>query len=124
MVASTKGPSLAAFVIVQPSPSGHGVARPRALSGLFGTVSGQFKDAAACAAVWFRLIAAPVPSTGVVATSPSWRNAVRPLAKFGAAGTPAGAAGPGLGAAVRAGEAAAEALAAAPEPPGTARLPG
>src|SRR5580658_6514136 len=89
MVASTKAPSFAAFVIVQPSPSCHGVARPRALSGLFGTVRVQFNDAAACAAVWFMLIAAPVPSTGSVARSPSGKKAVCPLAKVAAGGTTA-----------------------------------
>src|ERR1700722_1662298 len=92
MVASTKAPSFAAFVIVQPSPSCHGVARPRALSGLFGTVSVQFSEVAACAAVWFRLMAAPVPSTGLVATLPSWKNAVCPVAKLAAGGTAAAAA--------------------------------
>src|SRR5260370_42346332 len=96
MVASTKAPSLAAFVIVQPSPSCHGVARPRALSGFFGTVSVQFNDATACAAVWFRLMAAPVPSTGLVATSPSWRNAVCPLAKLAAGAPTAAPAAPAL----------------------------
>jgi len=67
------------------------VARPLALSGLAGTVIVQFIDAAACAAVWFRLMAAPVPSTGLVARSPSEKNAVRPLAKLGAGGTTAAA---------------------------------
>src|SRR5580700_6824871 len=124
MVASTKAPSFAAFVIVQPSPSCHGVARPRALSGLFGTVSVQFNDAAACAAVWFRLIAAPVPSTGLVAKSPSWRNAVRPLAKLAAGGTAAVAAVPALPLADGQGEAEAEgeALATAAGLPDTAGL--
>src|SRR5579872_884237 len=91
MVASTNAPSVPALAIEQPSPSCHGVARPAALSGLFGTVRVQFIDAAACAAVWFRLIAAPVPSTGLVATSPSWKNAVRPLALLGAGATAAAA---------------------------------
>src|ERR1700730_9101019 len=120
MVASTKAPSLAAFVIVQPSPRCHGGARPRALSGLFGTVSVQFNDAAACAAVWFRLMAAPVPSTGLVATSPSWRKAVRPLAKLAAGGTTAVAAVPTLPVLAGQGEAEAEALAAAAGLPDTA----
>src|SRR5580692_477233 len=96
IVASTNAPSVPAFAIEQPSPSCHGVARPLALSGLAGTVSVQFIDAAACAAVWFRLIAAPVPSTGLVARSPSWKNAVWPVAKFGAAGTAAATAVPAL----------------------------
>ena len=91
MVASTKAPTFAAFAIVQPSPSCHGVARPRALSGLAGTVIVQFIEVAACAAVWFRLMAAPVPSTGLVARSPSGKNAVWPLAKLGAGGTTAAA---------------------------------
>ena len=111
MVASTNAPSVPAFAIEQPSPSCHGVARPRALSGLFGTVSVQFIDAAACAAVWFRLIAAPVPSTGLVARSPSWKNAVWPVAKLGAAGTAAARAVPVL--ALADGQGAAEVLAAA-----------
>jgi hypothetical protein len=71
MVASTNAPSVAAFVIEQPSPSCQGVARPRAVSGLAGTVRLQFIDAVACAAVWFRFIALPAPSTGAVARLPS-----------------------------------------------------
>src|SRR5262249_12440002 len=66
IVASTNASSLA-FVIVQPSPSCHAVASPAALSGLAGTVSVQFSEFAASAAVWVRLIAAPVGSTGLVA---------------------------------------------------------
>src|SRR3984957_14578241 len=75
--------------MLQPSPSWYGVARPLALRGLFGTVSVQFIDVAASAAVWFRLIAAPVPSTGLVARSPSGKKAVGPLAKVAAGGTTA-----------------------------------
>ena len=71
MVASTNAPSVAAFAIEQPSPSCQGVARPCALSGLAGTVRVQFIDTVACAAIWFRLIALPAPSTGTVARSPS-----------------------------------------------------
>src|SRR6516165_8544964 len=96
MVASTNAPSVPVFASEQPSPSCHGVARPRALSGLAGTVSVQFIDAAAWAAVWFRLMAAPVPSTGLAARSPSGKNAVWPLAKLGAGGTTALAAVPAL----------------------------
>jgi hypothetical protein len=59
---------------------------------LLGTVSVQFIDVAACAAVWFRLMAAPVPSTGLVARSPSGKKAVGPLALLGAGGTAAAAA--------------------------------
>jgi hypothetical protein len=51
----------------------------------------QFIDVAASAAVWFRLIAAPVPSTGLVARSPSGKKAVGPLAKVAAGGTTAAA---------------------------------
>src|SRR5579859_2973732 len=125
MVASTKAPSLAAFAIEQPSPSCHGVARPRAVSGLFGTVSVQFSDVAASAAVWFRLIAAPVPSTGLVATLPSWKKAVRPLALLAAAGT-AAAATAGVALALPDGQGAAEvdALAAAAGLPDAVTLPG
>ena len=122
MVASTNAPSVPVVASEQPSPSCHGVARPLALSGLAGTVMVQFIDAAACAAVWFRLIAAPVPSTGLVARSPSWRNAVWPLAKVGAAGTTALAAVPVLELADGQGEAEAEALAAAAGLPDTAGL--
>ena len=103
MVASTNAPSVPVVASEQPSPSCHGVARPLALSGLAGTVMVQFIDAAACAAVWFRLIAAPVPSTGLVARSPSWRNAVWPLAKLGAAGTTAAGRRAGARASRRAG---------------------
>src|SRR5579859_5228581 len=123
MVASTNAPSVPVFCSEQPSPSCHGVARPLALSGLAGTVIVQFIDAAACAAVWFRLIAAPVPSTGLVARSPSRKNAVRPVAKLGAAGTAAVAPVPALALAV--GQGAADALAAAaglPEAAGLAAL--
>ena len=52
-----------------------------------GTASEQFIDAAAWAAVWFRLMAAPAPSTGLVATSPSWKLAIVPLANELAGGT-------------------------------------
>src|SRR5690242_16904589 len=79
MVASTNAPSVPAFAIEQPSPSCHGVARPCAVSGLAGTASEQFRDAAAWSGVWFMLMAAPVPSTGAVATSPSWNPAIVPL---------------------------------------------
>ena len=78
-----------AFAIEQPSPSCHGVARPCALSGFAGTAIEQFMDAAACAAVWVRLMAAPVPSTGAVATSPSCLKAVWPLANEFAGATAA-----------------------------------
>ena len=67
------------------------MARPRALKGLSGTVSVQFIDVAASAALWFRLMAAPVPSTGLVARSPSGKVAVGPLAKVAAGGTTAAA---------------------------------
>ena len=40
------------------------MARPLALSGLSGTISVQFSELAACAGRWFRLMAAPVGSTG------------------------------------------------------------
>jgi hypothetical protein len=77
------------LAIEQPSPSCHGVARPAALSGLAGTASEQFIEAAAWAAVWFMLMAAPVPSTGVVAMSPSVLAAMAPLANELAGGTAA-----------------------------------
>src|ERR1700744_1369743 len=79
-VASTNAPSVPALAIEQPSPSCHGVARPAALSGLAGTASEQFSEAAASADVCCVLIAAPVPSTGLVATSPSWAVATAPPA--------------------------------------------
>ena len=96
IVASTKAPSVPAGAIEQPSPSCPGGASPLADSGWAGTVSVQFIDAAACAAVWVRLMAAPVPSTGLVARSPSDRSAVGPLAKLGAGGTTALAFGSAL----------------------------
>ena len=75
----------------------------------------QFIDAAASAAVWFRLIAAPVPSTGTVARLPSWTVAVCPLAKVAAGGTVAAAAvAVGVAAAATAPEALADGLAEAP----------
>src|SRR5579859_953391 len=102
MVASTNAPCVPAFAIEQPSPSCHGVARPCADSGLAGTVMEQLPDAAACAAVWFRLIALPAPSTGALATSPSWRMAIGPLpfaaAAVTAASTAAGEAAAGAAA--------------------------
>src|SRR6516165_2369620 len=117
MVASTNAPSVPVFASEQPSPSCHGVARPLALSGLAGTVIVQFIDAAACAAVWFRLMAAPVPSTGLAARSPSEKNAVRPLAKLGAGGTTAAATpAPELVDGQGAGDALAAAAAGLPEP--------
>jgi hypothetical protein len=75
------------LAIEQPSPSCHGVARPAAVSGLAGALSEQFIEVAACAAVWCVLMAAPVPSTGVVATSPSWAVAIAPLANESAGAT-------------------------------------
>src|SRR6185437_3002462 len=89
MVASTNAPCVPAFAIEQPSPSCHGVASPCADSGLAGTVREQFPDAAACAALWFRLIALPAPSTGAFATSPSCRKAIWLLPLAGAAVTAA-----------------------------------
>ena len=50
---------------MQPSLSCHGVARPRALSGLRGTISVQFRLFAASDGDWFRLMTAPVESTGL-----------------------------------------------------------
>src|SRR6201987_2092122 len=87
MVASTNAPSVPALAIEQPSPSCHGVARPVALSGLAGTASVQFIEAAASAAGCFMLMPAPVPSTGFVARSPSCWVAVWPLANELAGGT-------------------------------------
>jgi hypothetical protein len=46
-------------------------------------------EAAAWAALWFMLMAAPVPSTGVVAMSPSVLVAIAPLANELAGGTAA-----------------------------------
>jgi hypothetical protein len=87
---------------------------------LFGTVSVQFIDVAASAAVWSRLMAAPVPSTGLVARSPSGKKAVGPLAKVAAGGTTAVAAALVLVLVV--GQGAAEVLAAAAGLPDTAGL--
>src|ERR1700722_3103799 len=121
MVASTNACSVP-VASEQPSPSCHGVASPRALSGLFGTVSVQFSEAAAWSAFWFRLIAAPVPSTGLVARSPSWLKAIRPVSKFAAAGTAAATAA--LLLALADGHGAAEALAAAAGLPDAAGVAG
>src|SRR5581483_4351552 len=63
IVASTNAPSVAPLTASsQPSPSWYGVARPLAESGLAGTASVQFIDAAASAAVWFGLMALPAAS--------------------------------------------------------------
>ena len=91
MVASTNACS-AEFAIEQPSPSTHGVARPCADSGFAGAVMVQVPDAAAWAAVWFRLSALPAPSTGALARLPSCRKAVWPLALLAAGATAAAAA--------------------------------
>src|SRR5947207_4563975 len=55
----------------------------------------QFPEFAAWSAFCCRLMAAPVPSTGVVATSPSRKRATAPLAKelAGATAAPEPAAG-------------------------------
>src|SRR5215469_4765396 len=63
IVASTNTPSVSPFCQVQPSPSTHGVARPRALSGWSGTVTVQFVESAASAWVWAKLNASPAAST-------------------------------------------------------------
>jgi hypothetical protein len=63
---------------------------------LAGTVMVQLPELAASAAVWLRLMAAPCPSTGWVAMSPSCCVAIGPFAKsFGVTFTrgPAGADG-------------------------------
>src|ERR1700751_5939272 len=94
MVASTNAPSVPALAIEQPSPSCHGVARPVALSGLAGTASEQFIEAAARAAGWFLLMA------GFVARSPSVWVAIWPLANELAGGTVAVLEGLAVGLAV------------------------
>src|SRR6516165_1185974 len=111
MVASTNAPSVPALAIEQPSPSCHGVARPAALSGLAGTVSVQFIDAAACAGVWFRLMALPAPSTGAVATSPICLKAIAPAANELAGATAAAAPVPAAAVALAEAEAVADGVA-------------
>jgi hypothetical protein len=74
-------------------------------------------DVAASAAVWFMLMAAPVPSTGVVATSPRRKKAICPLANELAGATVPAALAEVLGAALAGADAEAEAEAEAePEP--------
>src|SRR6516225_835113 len=63
IVASMNTPSVPPLAQVQPSPSTHGVARPRAVSGRFGTVTVQFVESAAWASVWAKLNAFPAAST-------------------------------------------------------------
>jgi hypothetical protein len=84
------------LAIEQPSPSCQGVARPAAVSGFAGTASEQLSEAAAWAALWWVLMAAPVPSTGTVATSPSCAAARVPPANEFAGGTVAVALALGL----------------------------
>ena len=87
----------------------------------------QFSDVAASAGVWFRLMAAPVPSTGSVARSPIWLKAIGPLAKAAAGGTTALAVALALavvvGSAGRLCAGAAEALAAGAAPPDGSTFP-
>src|SRR5215469_2318940 len=71
IVASTNAASFG-LASEQPSPSRHGVASPRALSGRAGTISVQFSVSAACAAVWFRLMGLPAGSTGFIPARPGW----------------------------------------------------
>ena len=63
IVASMNTPSVPPLAQVQPSPSSHGVARPLAVSGRFGTVTVQFVESAASAWVWVKLNAFPAAST-------------------------------------------------------------
>src|SRR5215472_18927416 len=64
-------PSVPPLAQVQPSPSTHGAARPWALSGLAGTASVQFIEAAACAASWLKLNAFPAASTAFAPARPA-----------------------------------------------------
>jgi hypothetical protein len=71
IVASMNTPSLSPFSQVHPSPSTHGVARPLALSGFFGTDTVQFVESAAWAVVWLKLNAAPDASTASAPATPA-----------------------------------------------------
>ena len=64
-------PSVAPFSQVHPSPSTHGVARPLALSGFFGTDTVQFVESAAWAAVWLKLNGSPAASTASAPATPA-----------------------------------------------------
>src|ERR1700733_14366202 len=71
IVASMNTPSLSPFSQVHPSPSTHGVARPLALSGFFGTDTVQFVEAAAWAVVWLKLNGSPAASTASAPATPA-----------------------------------------------------
>src|SRR5207344_1139179 len=97
IVASMNTPSVPPLAQVQPSPSTHGVARPLAVSGRFGTVTVQFVESAASACVWVKLNAPPAASTAFEPARPR-----RPAGLMG--GMPATAAAAVAGAADAAAE--------------------
>ena len=70
-MASTNTPSVPPLAHVQPSPSTHGVASPWAVSGLAGTDTVQFIDAAACSAFWLKLNVLPAASTAFAPARPA-----------------------------------------------------
>src|SRR5580704_1218289 len=71
MVASMNTPSLSPFAQVHPSPSTHGVASPRALSGWLGTETVQLVESAAWAVVWLKLNGTPAASTAFAPATPA-----------------------------------------------------
>src|SRR6185437_8567093 len=71
IVASMNTPSVPPLAQVQPSPRTHGVASPWALSGLAGTDTVQFVEAAASSAFWVKLNAFPAASTAFAPASPA-----------------------------------------------------
>src|SRR6478609_8120124 len=66
-----KTPSVPPLAQVQPSPRTQGVASPWAVSGLAGTDTVQFVEAAASSAFWVKLNALPAASTAFAPASPA-----------------------------------------------------
>src|SRR4029077_6201584 len=69
--ASMKTPSVPPLAQVQPSPRTQGEASPWAVSGLAGTATVQFVEAAASSAFWVKLNAFPAASTAFAPASPA-----------------------------------------------------
>ena len=88
------------------------MARPRALSGWFGTISVQFRLFAASDGDWFRLMTAPVESTGLASARSG----------YPASGFTAGALALVVGASLGHGAAEAGALAAPGDADGASQL--
>src|SRR4029077_16860052 len=69
--ASMKTPSVPPLAQVQPSPRTQGEASPWAVSGLAGTATVQFVEAAASSAFWVKLNALPAASTAFAPARPA-----------------------------------------------------